>query len=109
MRRADPQELREDARPALFLSLSENRLSELFPVPFSSMESEAEPSKGALVQLASGGYVVVAYGTVTRRATLSLPISADVHDAIEALLREVALQPSEILWTVEAPRHAGAR
>jgi hypothetical protein len=109
MRRADPQELREDARPALLLSLSEKRLSELFPVPFSSMESEPEPSKGALVQLASGNYIVVAYGAVTRRATVSFPVSVDVHDAIEALLREVALQPSEVLWTVEAPRHAGAR
>ncbi|HEX6085747.1 MAG TPA: hypothetical protein VF266_14545 [Thermoanaerobaculia bacterium] len=109
MRRADPQELREDARPALLLALSESRLRELFPVDFSPVESEPEPSHAALVQLMSGAYVVVMYGTITRRATVSFPVSADVHDAIESLLREVPLQSAEILWTADAPHRVGAR
>jgi len=113
MRRAQPQELREDARPALVLGISEDRLETLFPVGVTPLppQSEPEPAKGALVRLESGQYIVVVYGTVTRRATLSLPVSANVHDAIEALLREVPIETREILWTAEAdvPRHAGAR
>jgi hypothetical protein len=113
MRRAHPQELREDARPALLLSVSESRLRELFPVRFTRMDpaAEAEPSKGSLVRLESDDYAVVVYGTVTRRATVSFPVSADVHAALGALFREVPVRDSEILWTVEAdaPRRARAR
>lgn len=113
MRRADPEELREDVRPGLLLSVSEDRLRELFPVGFTALApaAEPEPSKGALVRLGSGHYVVVVYGTVTERATVSFPVSADVHRVMDALLGEVPLQSSEIVWTAEAdaPRRAGAR
>ncbi|HUR83181.1 MAG TPA: hypothetical protein VM733_20660 [Thermoanaerobaculia bacterium] len=113
MRRADPQELREDARPAVLLSLSEPRLRDLFPISFSAIEDgiEPEPSIGALVRLDSRQYLVVTYGTVTHRATLAFPLSANVHDAIEDLRREVPISDSEILWTADAalPRRAGAR
>jgi hypothetical protein len=113
MRRADPQELREDARPALLLTLSEDRLGELFPIPFTLVEPgvEPEPSKAALVHLESGDSIVVVYGMVTRRATVSFPASANVQDALDSLLREVPIRSAEILWTVEAgvPRRVGAR
>ena len=105
--------LREDARPALLLDTPEERLRALFPVDLTPLppEAEPEPSKGALVRLESGHTVVVVYGTVTRRATLSFPVSADVHEAIEALLREVPIERREMLWTAEADvaRRAGVR
>ncbi|MDP9191147.1 MAG: hypothetical protein M3P06_05535 [Acidobacteriota bacterium] len=104
MRRARPDELKEDAVPALVLSVDPRRLRELFPVRFSRVESfaEPEPSKGALIQLDSGSYAVVMYGTETRRATISFPAAGDVPRALKALLRETSIHRDEIDWIDES-------
>jgi hypothetical protein len=101
MRRAEARELNEDVIPALVLSVSEQRLRELFPVPFSPVDSlaEPEPSIAALVELASGGYCVVTFGLLTRRATISFPESADVSRATALLFRETAIRKDEVQWT----------
>ena len=111
MRRADSNELREDANPALVLNLSEARRQELFPVPFEPMDpfSEAEPSEGALVQLNDGLHVVVIHGTITHRVTLSLPASADVRRAIRTVFAEVPIHESEIVWAAESAAKTAAR
>ena len=111
MRRAHPDALSEDATPGVVLDLSELRLRELFPVRFSRMDalSEPEPSKGALVRLNSGLHVVVAYGTITHRATLSFPVSADLRQAIRTVFDEVRIRPSEIVWVAESGVKTAAR
>lgn len=103
MRRARATEMNEDAVPALVLSVDERRLRELFPVRFSRVEplAEPEPSTGALIQLDSGPYAVVMYGKETGRATISFPATADVRRALAALVREIAIQRSEIEWVDE--------
>lgn len=104
MRRARPAELQEDAVPALVLSVDPHRLRELFPVRFSRVDSlaEPEPSKGALIQLDSGPYAVVMYGTETGRATISLPAASNVRRTLAALLRETPIHRDEIEWIEES-------
>jgi hypothetical protein len=104
MRRARPSELKEDAVPAMVLSIDPRRLRELFPVRFSRVGSfaEPEPSKGALIQLDSGPYAVVMYGTETGRATISLPAASNVRLALAALLRETPIHRDEIEWIEES-------
>jgi hypothetical protein len=104
MRRARPSELKEDAVPALVLSVDPRRLRDLFPVRFSRVDSlaEPEPSKGALIQLDSGPYAVVMYGTETRRATISFPAASNVRRTLTALLRETPIHRDEIEWIEES-------
>lgn len=104
MRRARPSELKEDAVPALVLSVDPRRLRELFPVRFSRVDSfaEPEPSKGALIQLDTGSSALVMYGTETCRATISFPAASDVRRALAALLRETRIHRDEIEWIDES-------
>jgi hypothetical protein len=108
MRRARPDQLNEDAVPAMVLQASEHRVGELFPVPFSIVDSfaEAEPSRAALVELESGSLVAVNYGTVTHRVTVSVPVSKDVRRTIDALVRETGIQRDEVVWLADAARVA---
>src|ERR1044071_9224498 len=65
MRRANPRELTAQAVPVLTARLSQAELQQWLPIRFDDINdplATAEPSKGALVQLAAGGYVVVYYG-----------------------------------------------
>ena len=117
MRRARPDELNEDAIPVLVLQLSESRLQQLFPVRLSAVEpfAEAEPSRGALVQLKGGSYLIVMFGEITHRATLSLPVSAAIDKAVTEILDEIPIQSAEVAWAapeasaiVERMSHAAA-
>src|SRR3954466_4881833 len=101
MRRASPEELNEDAKPVALLRLSEDRLHELFPVKLNEVDplSAAEPSIGGLVQLDSGHYAGVSYGTGTGETEVSLPVSAPTAHYWAAFLREVPLIKNEIVWT----------
>lgn len=104
MKRVPAHELTEDAIPAMVLQTSEQRLREMFPVPFSAMDSlsEPEPSRGALLQLGDGSIVVVAYGKVSHRTTVSVPVSADIRRTIRALVREAGITRDDILWLSDA-------
>lgn len=103
MKRAHPHELNEDASPAIQLRVSEERLRELFPVRFRELDafSEAEPSIGALVRIDTGALLVVVFGTATKRAMISVPVSANVHDSLSALLSEAPIFSSEVTWVAE--------
>ncbi len=111
MKRAEPKELQEDTIPGLVLELSEARRQELFPVPFEAMDSfsEPEPSEGALVRLENGLQVVVVYGKVTHRTTLSFPAGADLTTALPTVFAELSIRPSEIVWTAESAARTVAR
>ena len=111
MKRAQPQQLQEDAVPGLVLKLSEARLRELFPVPFEPMDplSEPEPSEGTLVELDRGLHVVVVHGMITHRVTLSFPASADLSHALQTVFAEIPIRSSEILWAAESAAKTAAR
>ncbi len=104
MRRAQADELREDAIPVMVLAIREARLRELFPVEFSLMDSlsEAEPSKGALIELDRGSQIVVTYGTVTGRTMISIPVSRNARQEVDAILREIPVARNEIEWIAES-------
>jgi large subunit ribosomal protein L29 len=106
MKRARAHELNEDAVPGMVLHATKHRLAELFPVRFSAVDplAEAEPSEAALVQLESGAFAAINYGTITQRVTISVPISANVRKTIEALLREAAIRAEEIIWVADTAR-----
>ena len=108
MRRAQAHELNEDVVPALVLDVSEQRLHELFPVHFSSVDSlaEPEPSIGALVELTSGDYCVVTFGQVTHRVTISFPETADVSRMAMSLVRETGIRKNEVQWVANHARAA---
>jgi hypothetical protein len=102
MRRAKPDELDEDAKTIAILQLSEERLRELFPIEFSAVDplAAAEPSIGSLVQLDSGPYAVVMYGTSTGETEVSMTLAT----GWAAFLREVPLLANEIVWTAAGSR-----
>jgi len=108
MRRAAAHELNEDVIPALVLDVTEQRLRELFPVPFSSVDSSAEPepSIAALVELETGGYCVVTFGLVTHHATISFPEAADVSRMAASLCREIDIRKNEVQWAATDARVA---
>ena len=102
MRRAKPHELKTRAVPVLTARLSEAELLEWLPVPFDDIDdplAAPEPSKGALIQLDNGRYVVVFYGTDSNQLTLEIPEETpDFSELVEHFLREVPLPLSRILW-----------
>lgn len=107
MQRALPTALQEDAKPVAVLQLMPARLAELFPVRFSDLDplAEAEPSRGALIELDEvGTLAVVVYGTITGRTTISFPASASFAAQWRALRSEVPLRDDEIVWMTDALR-----
>ena len=108
MRRAQALELNEDAVPALVLEVSERRLKELFPVNFSAVDplAEPEPSTAALVQLENGTYCVVTYGSITHRATVSFPATADAGRASASVIRETGVRKDEVRWIADHASNA---
>lgn len=108
MRRAQPLELNEDTVPTLVLEVSERRLKELFPVSFTAVDSlsEPEPSIAALVQLDSGTYCVVTFGSITHRTTISVPVTADAGRAAAAVIVETGVRKDEVRWLAEQASEA---
>src|SRR5262245_24521382 len=100
MRYAQPNELTEDVVPVLQLRLSDQAFDTLFPVKTVNLAPLAapEPSRGALIRLDSGSYVVVTYGQVTHRALVEVPGSADAPNVVQELLSEIDMPTSAIEW-----------
>lgn len=101
MRTANPNELNESAFPVITARLSEVELTKWFPVSFQEISdpwAAPEPSKGALVELQSGEYVVLDYGMDSGQLTVRIPAGLDASLCLESLLREVPLPRSRILW-----------
>ena len=110
MRLASPQELQTEATPALRIHLPEKELSRLFPVRMKTLDplNEPEPSKGALVQLSSGDYVVLIYGKTSQTLTVAFPHKATVQKAVQGLLEEVPIPARGIVWQVQPPKKRAA-
>jgi len=102
MRRAKPQELQERAVPVMTAQVSEAELLEWVPVQFDDIEdplATPEPSKGALVELESGDYVVLFYGKDSGQLTVEIPeATSDSSELIASFFSEVPLPLSRVLW-----------
>jgi len=114
MRVAKPNELKSHALPVLTARVSEAELAKWFPVTFQHIEDPQEapePSKAALIKLEDGDYFVLYYGETSNQLTLRIPESTDGSAFLSALLREVPLPRTRILWRREdarLPRHIAA-
>lgn len=115
MRTAKPIELKENAFPVMTAKLSEVELTRWFPVAFQEISdpwAAPEPSKGALVKLDAGEYVVLDYGKDSKQLTVRIPSALDASACLASLFREVPLPRSRILWRradVRLPRHLAAK
>jgi hypothetical protein len=102
MRRAKPNELQTRVVPALTAQVTESELREWLPVRFDAIDdplATPEPTLGALVQLRSGGYVVVYYGKESGQLQVEIPAdTSDSSAAVEAFFREVPLPTDRVLW-----------
>jgi hypothetical protein len=101
MRAARPTELKSAALPVIAAKVSEQGLSEWFPIPFEDItdpEATPEPSKGALVKLADGPYFVAYWGELSEQLTVRIPKATDPSMFLEAFFTEVPLPKSRILW-----------
>lgn len=102
MRRAAPHELPSRAFPVMTARITEAELERWLPIPFDEVTdplAAAERSKGALVQLDAGMFVVVYYGLDSGQLTVELPETAVGSGAVlEAFLKEVPIPASQVLW-----------
>jgi hypothetical protein len=107
MRAAEPDELRENAFPVMTARMTEAELEKWFPVPFQEITDPwavLEPTRGALVQLNAGDYVVLYWGRDSQELTVRIPANTDPSVFLGSFLREVAVPRSRISW-----RRPGAR
>ena len=114
MRAAGPDELNENAFPVMTAKLTEGELTEWFPVSFHDIDdpwAAPEPSKGALVKLDAGEYVVLDYGRDSSQLTVRIPSGIDASECLASLFREVPMPRSRVLWRradARLPRHVAA-
>jgi hypothetical protein len=114
MRAAKPNELKTHALPVLTARISDEELAKWFPVSFQHIDDPQEapePSKAALIKLDAGDYFVLYYGEISNQLTLRIPESTDGSAFLSALLREVPLPRTRIIWRredVRLPRHIAA-
>src|SRR5438477_3834403 len=115
MRVARPHELTSHAYPVLTAAISEAELSKWFPVTFQNItdpQEAAEPSKAALIKLRTGDCFVLYYGHLSNQIMLRIPTSTNASEFLDALLREVPLPRSRIVWRrqdARLPRHIAAK
>ena len=102
MRQAKPQELKTRAVPAVTARLSEAELLKWVPVNFEEITdplATPEPSKGALIKLDTGGYVVLYYGKDSHQLIVEIPENTTDSSALLAqFFREIPLPTSRVLW-----------
>lgn len=101
MRAASPDELKETAFPVMTAKLSEAELGKWFPVSFEDITdpwAAPEPSKGALVKLDAGEYVVLDYGRDSQQLIVRIPANLDPSSFLASFFREVPLPRSRVLW-----------
>jgi hypothetical protein len=102
MRRAKPHELKTRAVPVMTARLSEAELRKWVPVRFDEIDdplAAPEPSKGALIELDNGAYVVVYYGKESKQLTLEIPETArDSSAVVASFFHEVPLPTTRVLW-----------
>jgi hypothetical protein len=89
MRLADPQELTTPAIPVFAAHISEDELSRLVPVRFKDItnpEEAREPSKGALIQLDTDGYVALFYGCRSNELSVEVPDVSNLTGSVTDFL-----------------------
>lgn len=104
MRAAKPNELTTRAYPVMTARVSARELAKWFPVGFEDItdpDATPEPSKGALIKLNRGPYVVVYWGETSKQLTLQIPSSTETSKFFAAFFREVPMPRSRILWQRE--------
>ncbi|HYI10264.1 MAG TPA: hypothetical protein VEK57_14485 [Thermoanaerobaculia bacterium] len=103
MNTAPAEALVADVRPSLIVRIPPDELERLFPVPFVDLDplAAAEPSRGALLRLASGRMVVIEYGLVTSRLTVSVPTQANIAETLVDLLREAQIDMDAVVWITD--------
>lgn len=96
--------------------VTEAELSKWVPVLFDDIEdplATPEPSKGALVKLDAGAYVVLFYGKVSGQLTIEIPeATKDSSALLAAFFHEVPLPTSRVLWRrpdITLPNRTGRR
>lgn len=95
--------------------LSEAELTKWFPVSFQDVTdpwAAPEPSKGALVKLEDGEYLVLDYGRDSNQLTVRIPTALDASACLASLFREVPMPRSRILWRradAQLPGHVAAK
>src|SRR5205814_8723913 len=96
--------------------MSEAELTKWFPVRFDEINdplAAAEPSKGALVQLKSGTYVVLFYGKESKQLIVEMPEpTKDPSSFLDAFFKEVPVPRSRVLWHragVKVPKQGSSR
>lgn len=115
MRVGKPNELKTQAFPVLTARISETELSKWFPVSFHYLtdpQETPEPSKAALIQLDQGVYFVLYWGEWSKQLKLEIASSTDASQFLEALLREVPLPRTRIIWRrrdARLPRQVAAK
>ena len=115
MRVGKPSELKTPAFPVLTARISEAELSKWFPVRFhyiTDPEETAEPSKAALIRLEEGEFRVLYWGEWSKQLKLEIPSTTDPSRFLNALLREVPLPRTRIIWRrsdARLPRNIAAK
>jgi hypothetical protein len=103
MRVALPTAIDSPPELALIVQVPASDLQRVLPVALEPLDSfaEAEPSRGATIELASGRHVVAVYGLVTERLFVHTA-AADAQVAVDDFLRETRLPASSIAWRLPA-------
>jgi len=115
MRAAKPDELKENALPVMTAQISESELLKWFPVTFQDITdpwATPEPSKGALIKLDAGEYVVVYWGHDSKELTVNISAATDASTVLASFFREVPIPRSRVLWRradARLPRHIAAK
>jgi hypothetical protein len=114
VRAATPDELNENAFPVMTAKVTEGELTDWFPISFQEIDdpwAAPEPSKGALVKLDAGEYLVLDYGKDSSQLTIRIPAGIDASECLASLFREVPLPRSRVMWRradARLPRHVAA-
>ena len=115
MRAASPDELRENAFPVMTARISEAELEHWFPVPFQEITDSwatLEPSRGALIKLNAGDYVVLYWGRDSEELTVRIPAHVEPSNFLAAFLSEVPIPRSRVSWRrpgTHLPRNVAAK
>ena len=107
MRAAKPDELRENAFPVITARVTEAELEQWFSVPFQEITDPwavLEPTRGALVKLSAGDYVVLYWGRDSQELTVRIPANTDPSAFLASFFQEVPVPRSRVSW-----RRPGAR
>lgn len=104
MRRAKPDELKEQAFPVMTARLTEAELGAWFPIPFDEINDSwaaPEPSLGALASLDAGEYVVLDYGRDSNQLIVRIPSNRDASSFLISFFREIPMPRNRVLWRRE--------